>query len=105
MPHTAGAPVTPAPSRPSGEVAIESWLAVAGLSSVDGLFDALLEQADDLAQLGRLSDAAVLSAVGGLRPIPRGLTVRKILAAIRSLRAEANAFAPRGEHDGTHAER
>ena len=90
-------PFTPLPAQPPGEAAIRSWIEVAGLEHVGGLLDGFLEIVEDLSQLKTLSDPQIMTVIGGLRPKLRGLTVRKILAAVQTLRAEASAFQGRGE--------
>ena len=85
--------VTPAPQRPAGEVAIGRWIEMAGLQHVLGLQDALLGEVDDLSQLQALTDVQLTLILAPLRL--RGLTLKKILAAVSTLRGEAAAFVPR----------
>jgi len=89
-PTPAPPPVTPAPPRPAGEIAILSWLEDNALGDVEGLLAALLEVALDLTRLSELTDERLLHA---LKPLKlRSLKIRKIHAAIIALRAERDAF-------------
>ena len=49
--------------------------------------------------------AQVMTIVGAVRPKLRGLTVRKVLAAVASLREEASAFHPTGDTECDPSER
>ena len=89
-PTPAPPPVTPAPPRPAGEIAVEQWLDDSGLLSFDGLLPALLHVASDLSKLSELSDEELIEGLKTLQL--RSLKMRKITAAMISLRAERDAF-------------
>jgi hypothetical protein len=99
------APFTPLPAPPPGEVAILSWIRIAGLENVPGLADALFETVEDLNQLRSLTDKQILTIVGGIVPKLRVMAVRKVLAAVQTLRDEASAFKSHGRSECALSER
>jgi hypothetical protein len=83
-------PVTPAPPRPAGEVAIAQWVEESGLGDIDGLTATLLGAVNDLTKLSDLSDAEQLVL---LKPLKlKSLKLRKVQAALISLRSEREVF-------------
>ena len=99
------APFTPLPAPPPGEAAILSWIRIAGLENVPGLADALFETVEDLNQLRSLTDKQILTIVGGIIPKLRVMAVRKVLAAVQTLRDEASAFESHGRSECALSER
>ena len=85
---------TPAPPKPQGEQIISKWLKDTGLEAVAGLVDALAGMADDLGKLAALRDDEISKVVSAPPVELKGIKLRKLLATVRELRAEASAFAP-----------
>lgn len=82
--------ITPLPRRLLGKNRIADWLIEVGLEGVDGLLDALLLVADDLKTLSQLSEEEATQATSYLGL--RGIKLKKLLACLNILRAEALAF-------------
>ena len=64
----AAAPITPAATRPAGELAIIRWCSEAGLDNIDGLIDAVIAEVDNLLQFAELNeeDEFLILACDGL---------------------------------------
>ena len=75
------------------------------LENVPGLPDALFETVEDLNQLRSLTDKQILTIVGGIIPKLRVMAVRKVLAAVQTLRDEASAFESHGRSECALSER
>ena len=90
------APFTPAPPQPAGEAGLKTWLKEAGLERVYGLLDCLLFWREGaLDSLDKLRDAPNEEVLEAIAPLKlKGIKLRKMLAALETLRGEASAFAP-----------
>ena len=91
-PTPAPPPFTPANPRASGEAAISQWLDESGLGGIEKLLPTLLRCGiTDLAKLASLSDCEIIEALKSLKL--RSIKIRKIQAAIITLKKEMEAFA------------